>query len=411
MKIAVMKRKDQILGVPNIHYPLLSQDDFNDKYKKLLQYLVTLCEINHQSALNMSQDTSEQHGREPQTKRQRHRRNQSNVTRIDNNVPYLIPSDHLTVVRFGTNGSLGILVSRFWVERIEDERNFFLFVYDNDEGYEECTSVPTFGAPSFSPHGQKQDADPISLDGCNTTGFLPNGMRYYMYRMILYADDFNPRSTLFPKGSVGGVYMSPSGLHVRSRRSQYRIRTISLTPTGMSTNSVIDYIIEDLVSGSIEGFQCVDAYGATVRGFLDIVGFIGDYPSASAVVDLNGHTSTAPCTNCGFNFNKSADLPVYAYTTSVTSRNSSYRRTQNRTEAIRAAELTTGALKTLGMKALDVEQLVDSTLCPFLKFASRYNSSFRSQPSINPYSASKLDGYALNLIARTISFPGYSKGS
>ena len=77
-------------------------------------------------------------------------------------------------------------------------------------------------------------------------------MRNYVYRLILYVDDFNPRSTLFPKGSVGGVYMSPSGLHVWSRRSQYSIRTVSLTPAGVSTSSIIDFLVDDLVIGSID---------------------------------------------------------------------------------------------------------------------------------------------------------------
>ena len=82
---------------------------------------------------------------------------------------------------------------------------------------------------------------------CMTTGSLPSGEKFYVYRLLLYADDFNPRSQLFPRGSVGGVYMSPAGFNIRSRRMQASIRTISLTPPGVTTNFILDYIIEDLV--------------------------------------------------------------------------------------------------------------------------------------------------------------------
>ena len=108
-------------------------------------------------------------------------------------------------------------------------------------------------------------------------------MRYYMYCMILYADDFNSRSALFPKGSVGGIYMTPSSFHVCTRLSQSCIRKLSLTPAGISTNAVIDHLIDALVSGSLEGVDCVDAFGEQVKVYFDILGFIGDYPASSSV--------------------------------------------------------------------------------------------------------------------------------
>ena len=82
-----------------------------------------------------------------------------------------------------------------------------------------------------------------------------------MYQMLLYADDFTPRSYLFPRGSVGGVYMSPSSLHIRSRRGQSSIRTVSLTPPGVSTNYVFEFLIEDLFHVSTHGLDCIDAFG------------------------------------------------------------------------------------------------------------------------------------------------------
>ena len=139
--------------------------------------------------------------------------------------------------------------------------------------------------------------------------------------------------------------MLPRSFHVRSRRNQACIRTISLTPPGVSTNSVIDFIINDLVHGSIEGFECTDAFGENVKVFFDVLGFIGDYPAATAVVDLKGHTALAPCGHCGFTLNRSEHLSTYAYTTSIHSCNSSFRRTQDRTNSVRAAQLSQLHLK------------------------------------------------------------------
>ena len=204
--------------------------------------------------------------------------------------------------------------------------------------------------------------------------------------------------------------MSPSGLHVRSRRSQYSIRTVSLTPAGVSTNLVIDFLVDDMVKGSIDGFECIDAFGNKVKVFLDIMGFIGDYPAVSAVVDISGHNSTAPCTHCGFVFNKSAGMPVYAYTTSVTSRHSSYRRTQERTESLQATGLSADALKMLGMKKLQYEELVHSNACPIFKFAAHYNTTLEFHCNPPSFSSSRKDGYSLNLIAPDHLFTGLFKG-
>ena len=104
--------------------------------------------------------------------------------------------------------------------------------------------------------------------------------------------------------------MSPSSLNVNSRRSQASIRTVSLTPVGVSTNAVCDFIIDDLVTCSIDGVECIDALGEKLKLFFDKTRFLGDYPAASAVVDLKDHMSTAPCTKCGFTCNKNSGMSV-----------------------------------------------------------------------------------------------------
>ena len=133
--------------------------------------------------------------------------------------------------------------------------------------------------------------------------------------------------------------MSPSGLHIRSRRSQGCIRTISLTPSGVSSNSVLEFLIEDLVSGSTVGFDCIDACGTEVRVYFDITGFIGDYPSSSAAVDVSGHTSIAPCTHCSLFLKRKIAMSKYAITVAITSANSCYRKTKRKSFQSESLEL------------------------------------------------------------------------
>ena len=45
----------------------------------------------------------------PQTRRQRHKRRKQNYTRLETDITYLVPSDHLTIVSFGFGSSLGFL--------------------------------------------------------------------------------------------------------------------------------------------------------------------------------------------------------------------------------------------------------------------------------------------------------------
>lgn len=118
-----------------------------------------------------------------------------------------------------------------------------------------------------------------------TTGKLHDGTRYYIYRVILDVDDFTERSTSYPKGSVVGLYMSPSSLHIKSRRSQASIEKVSLTSPGVSTNEVLHFLTGALVKGLIDGFVCTDAFGERVKVYFDIMGFIAYYPAASGVVD------------------------------------------------------------------------------------------------------------------------------
>ena len=127
--------------------------------------------------------------------------------------------------------------------------------------------------------------------------------------------------------------MKPSDLSIGSQRCSSAVRTITLTPSGMSTNYVFDEIISDIVDGSSKGFDMVDPFGDRVLVFLQMIGFVADYPASSAVLDVMNHNSRAPCTHCTFRYNTDHNAEIedhtekcYSYDTTTTFMNSSHRR-------------------------------------------------------------------------------------
>ena len=402
----------------------LSSGPFLSFYNLCLEYLENIsrpdCQASDETNSNTFWQSNEsvksdaERLRSQQTRRQKRARTNRGTTEVDDfneNRQYLLPSDHITMLKIDSADTIVVLVSRFWVERLDDERNFILLLRKDQHGKISSKTVSTFGAPVFSSEPSTESTSQNNPDSCQTTGTLDDGRKFYMYRALFYADDFNARSPLFPKGSVGGVYMNPSSMNIRSRRSQCSIRTISLTPPGVSTNSVIDLIIEDIVNGSISGFECIDAFGKHVVVFFDIIGFIGDYPAASAVLDVLGHTAISPCTHCSFVRNNSPGMSMYAFTTSITSSNSTYRRSQKRTFSARTRGLTGVQCKLLGLKQMTVLDTLKSGSSPLLTLASVFNRELVSREHIAaPFPLAQLDGYCMNLIAPDHLITGIFKG-
>ena len=81
----------------------------------------------------------------------------------------------------------------------------------------------------------------------------------------------------------------------------------------MSTNDVIDFIIDDLVDASVNGVIGIDPTGKSCRIFIEFVGFVADVPASSDVLDVMNHVSIAPCTHCTFRRRKTKLESRYAF--------------------------------------------------------------------------------------------------
>ena len=124
-------------------------------YNSCIRFVEKLCRRHHLNPSEIISDdingtnTYIQSTDHPQTRRQRHRQHPRVDGRLESKEPYLVPSDHITIVRLGESSALGVFVSRFWVQRLDDERNFFLFLEHNDDGSVSSTPISTIGAPVF----------------------------------------------------------------------------------------------------------------------------------------------------------------------------------------------------------------------------------------------------------------------
>ena len=123
-------------------------------YTQCLEYLHDLCRRNHEDRGDADRNENEademnSETDSPRTRRQRGKRSRHSEC-VEGDIPsYLVPSDHVTVVQLDGTGLLGVFVSRFWVRRLDDERNIFLFFEHDHDGNLSHLPATTLGAPAF----------------------------------------------------------------------------------------------------------------------------------------------------------------------------------------------------------------------------------------------------------------------
>ena len=163
---------------------------------------------------------------------------------------------------------------------------------------------------------------------------------------------------MFPRGSVGGVYLRPVDIPIEYLRSPRCIHPVSVAPTGVNSNVVISEALKDIINGSYEGFETVDAEGAPCKIFLHLIGYVGDYPESSAVIDVMKHSARAPCTLCNFRFTKTDFGKSYCSSSSSHSLNSSFTRGWFRTKAIRYSGIKPNEATWLGINEGDLNSML-----------------------------------------------------
>ena len=333
----------------------------------------------------------------------------------------ILPGDTCTILgatspsadSISSNRVFAVLVDRFLRSNKWPSTKFVLWFSitsqpsDSDQHRE--PSVLLVSRSTGQPTSLRKNVDSVEDLRSNEdiTGTLHNGEKFYVYRFMLYSDDFGPRSTLFPKGSVGGVYIRPVDVPLNILRSPQCFHPISLAPTGVSSNVSINQVIQDVLYCSEHGFRSIDADGEPCTIFLHLIAYVGDYPESSAVIDVMKHKARAPCTLCNFRYKTTTFGASYCNSMSTTSKNSAFTRGWFRTKAIRYSGLTKKDYNWLGMNVGDLDEKLgtEDEQWVLLKLADsfdRLRESGKSAPLTNlgiPVVPCRFDPYLQNLVA------------
>ena len=194
---------------------------------------------------------------------------------------------------------------------------------------------------------------------------LKNGMRYFVYRVLLYSDGFSQYKDA--QGSAGGVYMLPLNLLPRDRTSRKAVRLLSLTPPGVSTSQALKIVCNDIAGSGTTGIDTFDGDGVPIKVFVQAVAYIGDFLEIAHISDLLGHNADSACHLCFFRKQKLDPYrSAHGYTTELNCTDTSSFRSEPRMKAIRESNGTdkdrNRLLNHLGMESASSRMTCNSPL-------------------------------------------------
>lgn len=174
------------------------------------------------------------------------------------------------------------------------------------------------------------DEDECEEQYVPSSGVLEDGMKYFVYRFLLYTDGFNAHRS--KAGSMDGMYIVPLGMGTRRRTESGCLHKICLAPPGVAATDVMKIITEDIVEGMTKGIDVVEN-GERCKMFLDPVCYVGDSPALAHATGCKGHSSDTPCHVCTFKRDKGGKVEI-AISSAVTSSTCSRKRTFKKVDDI-----------------------------------------------------------------------------
>lgn len=139
-----------------------------------------------------------------------------------------------------------------------------------------------------------------------------------------------------------------------------------------------------------------------MRLFIEVVGFVGDYPEASKVFDVLSHSGRAPCTVCTFRHRAAASLVRFAYALNIHSHNTVFCRIFRKTLSLRSAGISLDDCTFLGMAEGSADAMNEAGRWPLLKLASELDKVRQLVPITNegrPVVSVFFDPYSRNMVA------------
>ena len=151
--------------------------------------------------------------------------------------------------------------------------------------------------------------------------------------------------------SFGGVCILLVSYSNYVHRSSSIVHPATLTTSSVSSFSVLDAIVSDIVEGTFHGFLKDDPYRKPLRILLDCIGFIAGFREASDGLDVLNHSIIAGCNPCSFRryTGTASNTSLYSYTTRVHSKASPACRTGQRYNVPRNCKLPRQERNFLGL--------------------------------------------------------------
>lgn len=114
--------------------------------------------------------------------------------------------------------------------------------------------------------------------------------------------------------------MFPVRLKGDSRYTSSMCRVIALTTAGVSTISILNYIVSDILNASTVGIKIIGPFGIDICIFIAVIGFVSNFPALSSVLCVKAHFANKPSLLRTFTRKQDILRSAYGYTTMITSK-------------------------------------------------------------------------------------------
>lgn len=205
--------------------------------------------------------------------------------------------DYVVVCNSRDGATAGLFVSRHWAPPNVGALSWLLAVGNSCHGVARISLEFSSSQGSDGTTADFGAYPPRTASSRRVRGMGLDGIPKVVIWNALYIDDFLNRERW--KLSAGGVYVYYHGC-VADRVRSSAVRTISVTPPGLSSDLVLDAIAPDRTEGTTKGWLLKDYKGSPVRIMADTSLYIAYYVQVSKSGSMRGHNAQPPCPLCAY---------------------------------------------------------------------------------------------------------------
>lgn len=136
----------------------------------------------------------------------------------------------------------------------------------------------------------------------------------------------------------------------------------------MDTDQIFDFVIPDIIRGTLEWFDSRYAQRNGMRTFLDLSGFLGDYLVSPQALVVLKHSAGVTCPCGTFRSLNSYSTPKIEYTANIDSGHGLYTKSFDRSIFLRSSEVRANEASFLGTNERALFNTYRNEKWPFSNF-------------------------------------------